>query len=323
MIKYEKGDILEASTEALVNAVNCQGVMGKGIALQFKNEFPNNYIFYKKACQNHEMTVDEVLVYEEKGIFIINFATKQEWRKKSQYDYIQRGLLSLIKKVKKYNIKSIAIPPLGCGNGGLEWCKVEKLIIDAFMNESNIEVVLYPPMTERITHPKLKINVNHVLLNYAYEQLENKTKYALFTTFYLSNALLKRDDFSFSIHHNRAYSKELNDIMESMSEIKDKINDELSVYLYEFTRTNINNEIKNKLHAYIKTINEITPLLNSFTIKEEFIEIVKVIEEIKNGTLLIDENNRMRMNILNELTRLKFIHKNLFGDYSLESNNET
>ncbi|HED6253333.1 TPA: macro domain-containing protein [Enterobacter cloacae] len=317
MIRYEKGNILEASTEALVNTVNCQGVMGKGIALQFKHEFPNNYDFYNKVCKNHAMTVDEVLIFQEKGVFIINFATKKEWRKKSQYDFIQRGLYSLVRKIKEYNIKSIAIPPLGCGNGGLEWSKVEKLIIDAFANENDIDVILYPPITTTICSKKFKININHVLLNYAYEQLEQKTKYALFTAFYLCDALLDRNDFSFSIHHNRAYSKELNDAMDSMSGIKNEITGTLSDVFYEFTRTNINNEIKTKLHAYIKTINDISPLLNSFTLKEEYIEVVNIIEDIKNGKSFISDNNEIRFNVLNKLLTQNLIHNTLFGEFIL------
>ena len=141
--------MLEADTEALVNTVNTVGVMGKGIALQFKERFPINFKIYANACKKGEMQVGKMLVVKENTLngekLIINFPTKTEWFKKSQYIYIEDGLKDLAKVIEEYNIKSIAIPPLGCGNGGLKWEKV-KPMMDKYLGQlSNVTIQIYEP----------------------------------------------------------------------------------------------------------------------------------------------------------------------------------
>ena len=141
--------MLEADTEALVNTVNTVGVMGKGIALQFKERFPMNFKIYATACKKGEMLIGKMLVVKENTLtgekLIINFPTKTEWFKKSQYSYIEDGLKDLAKVIEEYSIKSIAIPPLGCGNGGLKWEKV-KPMMDKYIGQlSNVSIQIYEP----------------------------------------------------------------------------------------------------------------------------------------------------------------------------------
>jgi O-acetyl-ADP-ribose deacetylase (regulator of RNase III) len=148
-MKYITGNLFSAPTQALVNTVNTVGVMGKGIALQFKERFPLNFKIYEKACKTGEMKIGKMLVVKENTLegekIIINFPTKTEWFKKSQYSYIEEGLKDLVSVIKEYNISSIAIPPLGCGNGGLQWTKV-KVMMDAFLSSlSHVEVLIYEP----------------------------------------------------------------------------------------------------------------------------------------------------------------------------------
>ncbi len=151
MITETKGNSLEAKTEALVNAVNCVGVMGKGIALQFKQKFPADYFnAYKLACQNGELAIGKVQVYELKNVetnprFIINFPTKKHWREPSKIEYIESGLQSLVKAIERYEIKSIAMPALGAGLGGLDYEEVKPLIENAFVDLPNFEVLLFVP----------------------------------------------------------------------------------------------------------------------------------------------------------------------------------
>nr|WP_236590078.1 macro domain-containing protein [Sphingobacterium multivorum] len=149
MIKFLKGDLLKAQAQALVNTVNTVGVMGKGIALQFKEAFPYNNKIYIQACKNKElepgkllMVKDNNLLYGEK--LIINFPTKKHWRHPSKYEYIASGLISLRKLIINEKIKSIAIPPLGAGNGGLEWEKVKPMITDA-LGDLPIEIQIFEP----------------------------------------------------------------------------------------------------------------------------------------------------------------------------------
>lgn len=141
--------MLEADTEALVNTVNTVGVMGKGIALQFKERFPMNFKIYADACKKGEMQVGKMLVVKEHTLngdkLIINFPTKTEWYKKSQYSYIEDGLKDLVRVIGEYNIKSIAIPPLGCGNGGLKWDKVKPMMDNYLEKFANVTIKIYEP----------------------------------------------------------------------------------------------------------------------------------------------------------------------------------
>lgn len=150
MIKETKGNLLEAETEAIVNAVNCVGVMGKGLALQFRKKFSADYFEdYKRACQNGELQIGKVHVYSLKSEtnpkYIINFPTKDHWRGQSKIEYIECGLEDLKIKIGKCKIESIAIPALGCGLGGLDWEKVRSLIESAFADLPDVEVLLFSP----------------------------------------------------------------------------------------------------------------------------------------------------------------------------------
>lgn len=120
MIEYVKGDILDSSAQALVNTVNTVGVMGKGIALQFKKAFPNNFKAYAESCKKEELHVGKMFVTRDSNLsigekIIVNFPTKADWRKSSEYSYIEQGLDDLVTVIREYQIKSIAIPPLGAG----------------------------------------------------------------------------------------------------------------------------------------------------------------------------------------------------------------
>ena len=150
MIRITQGNLLEADVEVLVNAVNCVGIMGKGLALQFKKKFPNNFKIYEIACKAKQVQPGKVLVIPEYKMinprYIINFPTKRHWRQKSQIKDIESGLQSLISEVKELEIKSIAIPALGCGNGGLYWNEVKPLIESAFVGLADVKVLLFSPL---------------------------------------------------------------------------------------------------------------------------------------------------------------------------------
>jgi O-acetyl-ADP-ribose deacetylase (regulator of RNase III) len=151
-MKYIKGNLLDAPTQALVNTVNTVGVMGKGIALQFKERFPLNFKVYLAACKNETLVPGKLLVVNDATLegerIIINFPTKTEWYKKSQYSFIEDGLKELAKIIIEKDIKSIAIPPLGCGNGGLKWDKVKPLIESYLGALTNVDIIVYEPNNE-------------------------------------------------------------------------------------------------------------------------------------------------------------------------------
>lgn len=151
-MNFVKGNLLEANVQALVNTVNTVGVMGKGIALQFKEMFPNNFKIYQAACKAKTLETGKLLVVKEQTLngekIIINFPTKTEWFQKSRYEFIESGLTALVDVIREYNIKSIAIPPLGCGNGGLKWEKIKPLMEKYLGDLKGTEVLIYEPNEE-------------------------------------------------------------------------------------------------------------------------------------------------------------------------------
>jgi O-acetyl-ADP-ribose deacetylase (regulator of RNase III) len=148
MIEYRMGNILDAEVEALVNSVNCVGVMGRGVALQFKKAFPENFKVYRAACRRGEVVPGRMFVFETgllRPRYIINFPTKRHWRGKARMEDIEAGLRALVEEVVRRGIRSIAIPPLGCGLGGLEWEKVRRRIEQAFSDLAEVRVLVYEP----------------------------------------------------------------------------------------------------------------------------------------------------------------------------------
>ncbi|MCX6916738.1 MAG: macro domain-containing protein, partial [Verrucomicrobia bacterium] len=149
MIQYKTGNLLEANADALVNTVNSVGVMGKGIALQFKQAFPENYDQYRQACERGEVQPGRMFVFATGNLmgprFIINFPTKRHWKGKSQIEDVDGGLDALVEVIRTNRIRSIAVPPLGCGNGGLDWRVVRPLIERKLSPLANVEVLVYEP----------------------------------------------------------------------------------------------------------------------------------------------------------------------------------
>lgn len=149
MIELADGDILQADSEALVNTVNCVGIMGRGVALQFRQAYPENYKAYKALCDRNGLHPGHVFVFDlnrfENPRYVINFPTKRHWKGKSRIEDIESGLESLITEVRRLNIHSIALPPLGCGLGGLDWEDVRPRIIKAFKTLPDVRVLLFQP----------------------------------------------------------------------------------------------------------------------------------------------------------------------------------
>lgn len=154
MIKITQGDILSANVDAIVNTVNCVGVMGKGLALQFKKSYPDNYEAYKLACEHKAIRTGKMFTFMRKSQsnpkYIINFPTKQHWRDPSKIEFIDDGLTDLVRVVPYLSIKSIAIPPLGCGLGGLEWSVVLPKIKEAMMSLNDVDILIYEPSVQGI-----------------------------------------------------------------------------------------------------------------------------------------------------------------------------
>lgn len=154
-VKFKSGDLFSDKSEALVNTVNCVGVMGKGVAYEFKHRWPENYKAYKKLCDAKSLKPGQIFIFELTNLFgkcepkfIVNFPTKDHWRSKSKIEYISDGLNALISDIKKYKIKSIALPPLGCGNGGLDWSIVRPMMFEKLSELDEVDVSIYGPLLE-------------------------------------------------------------------------------------------------------------------------------------------------------------------------------
>ena len=150
MIIQGKGSILDADVEAVVNTVNEVGIMGKGLALAFKNLYPDNFIAYEAACKRGEVKVGRMFITERMDMFgpkwLVNFPTKRDWRNGSRIEWIRSGLTDLREVISSRGIRSIAIPPLGCGNGGLDWRVVRRIIVEALDGLPGCTVSLFDPI---------------------------------------------------------------------------------------------------------------------------------------------------------------------------------
>lgn len=158
MIEYKTGDLIVEEAEALVNAVNCVGIMGRGIALQFKKAFPENFKVYANACRRKDVQPGRMFVFERGDMFspwpryIVNFPTKRHWRNKSRMEDIESGLASLVAEIRKRNIRSIAIPALGSDLGGLDWNEVRTRMQEALRDLDNVKIVIFEPGSGPVAH---------------------------------------------------------------------------------------------------------------------------------------------------------------------------
>lgn len=172
MIKYITGNIFESDAEALVNTVNTVGVMGKGIALGFKKRYPENFKIYLNACKTNELKIGTLLVTETQDLngkkIIINFPTKKHWRNPSEYEYIEKGAVELVRVIKEKGIKSIAIPPLGAGNGGLNWAQVRSILTNHILPIRDLcDFIIYEPnqsVKETLNKERVKLTDARAML---------------------------------------------------------------------------------------------------------------------------------------------------------------
>lgn len=147
MIYFITGNILESNADAIVNPVNCEGYMGKGLAYQIKKQYPKTFEDYSVACKQGRLKIGQIHCFKENEKIIINFPTKDKWRAKSKISYITDALPPLIDLLRNSNIKSIAIPPLGCGLGGLNWKGVKQILLEYLEPIAcTLEIYIYQPI---------------------------------------------------------------------------------------------------------------------------------------------------------------------------------
>ena len=223
MFYFTVGDLLKSDAKALVNTVNCEGYMGKGIAYQFKLQFPENNADYIRACRDGSLRIGKLHIYEEKGKTIVNFPTKDKWREKSKLEFIEAGLDELRSFIIGANIVSIAIPPLGSGNGGLIWSEV-KLVIEDKLSDiaENADIFIFEPSrnyaSKATAEPEL--GVSALALMEMKERLNKFTKLRLQKTAYFTNIFSDRKYFRFQKHTFGPYDHSIDIISRSIREFQ-------------------------------------------------------------------------------------------------------
>ncbi|MEB0261659.1 MULTISPECIES: macro domain-containing protein [unclassified Mucilaginibacter] len=313
-MKYLKGNLLTANTQALVNTVNTVGVMGKGIALQFKDRFAENFRIYAAACKRKDFIIGDLLVVKENTIdgekIIINFPTKTEWFRKSQYEYIEKGLQKLAEVIKEYQIKSIAIPPLGCGNGGLKWDKVKPMIEKHLGHLTNVDIQVYEPneavkeLLKKQDYSKdVKLTPARAMLLYAmyyYDSLGENT--SLFVANKLAYFLQRLGETSFNklkfqAHHYGPYSVGVEHVLHSLNGKYLKGLEQMSAKAFEPLELQyeklqeVRDYIKNEFTADQKgRLTNLVKLINGFE-STLSLEILATVDFVKKENPGIDNDN--------------------------------
>jgi len=270
MINYTSGNILESNSEALVNTVNCDGYMGKGIAYQFKLKYPYNNDIYEKACKNGNFKIGDILLHEEQDKIIVNFPTKDHWRNKSKIEFIEKGLLRLVEIIEDKNIKSISIPPLGCGNGGLKWEIVKPIIENKLFHISHgRDILIYEPSENIniVSKPKLKsvpkLNTSHLLLMLLKMGLAKFNKLRLQKSAYFINVVSGQDYFKFEAHNFGPYAHSIDILSRNIKEYQDYYSlNTLEAYNHAI-QTLISDNTVSKLASFQYSLNYTLKLINS------------------------------------------------------------
>lgn len=148
MITYVAGNLFTSPAQVLVNTVNTQGVMGRGIALQFKQTYPEMFRNYQDLCERGKIDIGVLWIYKTRHKWILNFPTKKYWRNPSRIEFIEIGLKKLSERFNDLGVYSIAFPALGCGNGELDWENTVKPMMEKYLNKIPADVFVYPPLSE-------------------------------------------------------------------------------------------------------------------------------------------------------------------------------
>ena len=315
MITLLTGNILESEAQALVNTVNCEGFMGKGLAYQFKKSFPETNKSYVQMCNKKELFPGKMHYFKENNKLIINFPTKDKWRKKSEIDYIDKGMKSLIEVIKNNNLKSIAIPPLGSGNGGLEWKEVKNLIWDYVYPISNeVEIYIYEPSLNYKAQSKKapKLTLSHFILMNIKNKLDKFSKLRLQKVAFFINLFSKENYFKFEAHLYGPYSHSIDIISKDIKEFQEfhQYNTEEALkYAYN---TLISKSVEQKLNDFLVPLQQATNLINKYTLDRD-IELYSTIAYILSENIKL--NSKQIIHHIHNWSNLK---KEKFEDSTIE-----
>ncbi|MEP7457513.1 macro domain-containing protein [Phyllobacterium sp. SB3] len=227
---FKQGDMFAERADAIVNTVNCVGVMGKGVALEFKNRWPGNYEKYKNLCASKSLRPGMVFVYNNDSIlrrdewrFLVNFPTKDHWRQKSKLSYIEDGLDDFVIQIKQLPINSVVLPPLGCGNGGLDWNMVKPILIEKLSPVDDVDFIVFAPPSDENTsrNDKMEMTYERAVLVKAFGDMSDYfggglTRIVMQKIVYFLQEMGVDYRMSFERNHFGPYSEDLKSVFASM-----------------------------------------------------------------------------------------------------------
>lgn len=290
MIKFVTGNLFESGADCLINTVNCEGFMGKGIAYQFKLKFPQNNQDYVKACRTGALHIGTIHYYKEDGIWIVNFPTKDKWRENSKIDYIEKGLEQLKIFIKNNNPKTIAIPPLGCGNGGLEWNVVKNLIVDKLKDiENDYNILIFEPSQTYTAKPSKvpDVSVSGLVVLQIGMDLKKRTALRLQKAGYFINYFMEEEYFKFDKWKFGPYSYPIEIVSKNLKVYQDYYNLNNSKGTYEqIYKVIVSKKTEEKLVKLNPAIEKATKYVNE-------ISSDKKLEGVATVLFIIQKNNQM------------------------------
>jgi O-acetyl-ADP-ribose deacetylase (regulator of RNase III) len=282
MIRFTTGNILDSEADAIVNTVNCEGYMGKGIAYQFKLKYPGNNEEYVKQCKIGDFSIGSILAFREAGKLILNFPTKDQWRQKSEYSYIHQGMETFLKDLPGLGVKSVAFPPLGCGNGRLEWGKVKEILLEKLTPyKDNYEFILYEPSTNvgRVKNDKSlpKLNVSHLILMQLKMGLKKFNKTRLQKGAFLINIFSGEEYFKFNAYNYGPYNHTLEILSRDIKEYQEYYNYSTEKSFEEAKKTLISKSVSEKLQNFQQPTQHAVNFLNEISTDRELELIVTIL----------------------------------------------
>jgi O-acetyl-ADP-ribose deacetylase (regulator of RNase III) len=286
MISFVTGDILKSEAECLVNTVNCEGYMGKGIAYQFKLAYPETNKDYVKSCKSGHLRIGTLHYYKENNKLIINFPTKDKWREKSELEYISRGLSELAKLIYELRISSIAIPPLGCGNGGLNWSDVKELIVNYLESSADdLDVYIFEPSNYYKSKVKEapQISASHLIIMKFKPHLKKFDRFHIHKCAYFLNVLIGENYFKFKKHIYGPYAHSIDVLIKDINEYQNYYGFDTEMAYNHAKQTLISKSVQNKLDTFDPYIKQSIRLVNSINTSKE-------LELLSSVCCIIEEN---------------------------------
>lgn len=299
MIDFKTGDIFKSEARALINTVNCEGKMGKGLAFQFKKKYPDMEKDYIEVCKNGKLRPGKLHIFFEKDKYIINFPTKDKWRENSKIEYITEGLKELKKFLIDENIFSVAIPPLGSGNGKLNWNQVKDEILKELEEVSNyINIEVYEPSSDVssvMSEPRSDYRTLFLLeLSLEIEEFQKES---------LNQAV----QLSKIISNNQIFISDLNEESKKVSQLKEYYKEKDNQKLYNLLKNKLISDSIEKIEKdNKKVVEKVSYLINKYSSEN----IQAIIDELNNMNRIQDEPSKIESLLVSE----GLISYNLFNE---------